>query len=124
MHPINKIEKVIGKPYYLQGVRIGCTGVSNPLSEFRELSLSNYLGLVQTYALAYTYVLGRERSPDVFFPDFAVRGHLWPCLDAPGETRNLTHHKAYGIQCEAMSLKNPPNSVFVFKSKYCTFWIL
>ena len=59
MHPKEKIEKVIGKPYYLQGVRIGCAGVSDCLSEFLELSLSNYLGLIQTYALAYAYVLGR-----------------------------------------------------------------
>ena len=44
MHPEEKIEKVIGKPYYLQGVRIGCAGVNECLSEFRKLSLSNYLG--------------------------------------------------------------------------------
>ena len=75
MHPKKKIEKVIDK-YYLYGVRIGCAVVRECLSEFRELSLSNYLGLVQTYALAYAYVLGRGR-PDGFFPDFAVRGQLW-----------------------------------------------
>ena len=61
MRPKKKIEKVVDKPYYLKGVRIGCAGVSDCLSEFLELSLSNYFGLVQTYAL----VLGRGRTPDV-----------------------------------------------------------
>ena len=77
MHPKERIEKVIDKPYYLEGVRVGCAGVSDCLSEFLELSLSNYLGLIQTYALAYTYVLGHGRTPDVFFSDFAFRGHFW-----------------------------------------------
>ena len=64
-------------------MRIGCAGVSDCLLEFRELSLSNYSGLVQTYALAYAYAcfLGRLRTPDVFFSDFAVRGQLlWAVL--------------------------------------------
>ena len=66
MHPKKKIEKVIDEPYYLSGVRIGCAEFSDCLSEFLELSLSNYLGLIHTYALAYAYVLGRGRTPDVW----------------------------------------------------------
>ena len=70
MHPEKEIEKVIDKPYYLTGVRIGCAGVSDCLSEFRELSLSYKLGLVQMYALAYAYayILGRRRTSNVFLP--------------------------------------------------------
>ena len=67
MYSRKKVGKVIDKLYYLKGVRIVCAGVSDCLSEFPELSQSNYLGLVQTYALAYAYVLGRGRTPDVFF---------------------------------------------------------
>ena len=53
---------------------------SHCLSEFLELSLSNYLGLVQTYALAYAYayVLGRGRTPDVFFFRFCRSGPTMP----------------------------------------------
>ena len=60
-------------------MRIGCAVVSDCLSEFREFSLSIYSGLVQTYGLvyAYAYVLGRGRTPDGFFSEFAVRGQLW-----------------------------------------------
>ena len=79
MHPKEKIEKVIGKPYYLQGVRIGCAEVSDDLMEFRELSLSNYLGCM--YAV-------------VFFPDFAGRGQLCPkkILFNFGKTRKIRAH--------------------------------